>query len=284
MGLLEFTKDVRYRIRIFDNGNFIQSAEVPDKGQRSIKMTVHKEWFGLGEKTKLEFMINPEIKPKVFQGKIMEIDFDIRDSVQLADLLDIAPDLVYSINEKYRNKKGMEREREQVINAEFDIKDALEGDDKKSNPLSDTITKIPQEEEDEEDDRAIDTLIRGAKAVGEILPNIPLIGRISTVPENKKEQNIQKCLELCAQHPKLLYWLPKYLKIEPEIHAIVSQSRIYRTGIMPSYYFAQSGAQIAEKVLARPKEQTGWQQVALIGIVVLAVIIVFGLMVWLLKG
>lgn len=277
MGIMESFKDVRYRIRIFDHDNFLMSAEAPDKGQRYITATVHKSGFaGLGEKTKLAFMINPAIKPKIFNGKIMEIDFDIRDSVQLGDLIDVVPDLVYEINKNYKMDQGKKNENGKTIDADFTIK---------KNPGEQDLPPIPKDpltEEEEEDYRALDDLLKRVNDLKAISPFLPVVRSLTS--EEKKQANVIKCLELAEQHPKLLYWLPKYLKIEPEIHQLVSQSLIYRVGVQPSYYTAQSGAMIAEKMLARPKESTGWQQVVIYGLIIIGVLGSLGLVIWLLKG
>jgi hypothetical protein len=281
MVLPEYFKDVRYRVRIFDNSIFLMSAEVPDKGQRKFTMTVHKTMLGLGESTKLDFMLNPDIKPKIF-GKVFEVDFDIRDSVQLGDLLDIAPELVYEINNNYRKYKTLKENQESVINADFDVNDDL------TDPMpAETIAVKPPKplaDEEEDEDRLIDTVIKGVKDIAATAPYMPVLGKIIKTPEDQKQESIEKCLTLCAKHPKLLYWLPQHLKIGPEVHAIVSQSRIYRTGVIPSYYHAQSGAMIAEKVLARPKEQTGWQQVALYAVLIIGIVGTIGIIAWLLHG
>lgn len=285
MGILEGFKDVRYRIRIFDNGNFIMSAEVPDKGQRNINVTVHQAMFGIGEKTRLAFQINPKIKPKIFEGKIMEVDFDIRDSTQLGDLLDVCPELVYEIDKNYKKSDWYKKlkgvvEDDEILNADFTVssekKEFIE------------VQDLTADQEEEEEKRPIDTVINGIKEAGEILsnaaPHLPIAERVFKVPDQKKAENIKKCMTLIANHPKLLYWLPGYLKIEPEITAIVSQSRIYRAGIQPSYYIAQTGAMIAEKILTRPKEQTGYQQIILVIAFLLFIIIIIGLIAWLLHG
>lgn len=286
MGILEGFKDVRYRIRIFDNGNFIMSAEVPDKGQRNINVTVHQAMFGIGERTRLAFQINPKIKPKIFEGKIMEVDFDIRDSTQLGDLLDVCPELVYEIDKNYKKSewykklKGVVDEDNEILNADFTVS----SEKKEFIEVQDLTADL----EEEEDKRPIDTVINGIKEAGEIItnaaPHLPLTEKVFKVPDEKKAENIRKCMKLIANHPKLLYWLPGYLKIEPEITAIVSQSRIYRAGIQPSYYIAQTGAMIAEKILTRPKEQTGYQQIIIIIAVLLFIIIIVGLIAWLLHG
>ena len=76
----------------------------------------------------------------------------------------------------------------------------------------------------------------------------------------------------------MLYLLPHEFKIDQEVRAICAQTVIGRTGVIPSYYTAQSNAPIAEKVLQRPQIKTGWEQVVLIlgviiGFLILAALI-----------
>ena len=271
MGLFEFTKGVRYRIRIFDNNIFIMSAEVADKGQRKFEVTVHKGTLGFGEKVKLAFMLNPKIKPKIFDGKIFEVDFDMRDSVQMGDLMDIAPEVVREVNEVfYKQRLAENRKEEDVVDAEYSVKnvdDLFEDEPPKTTPKpADEI------EFEDEDKRIIDTILNTGK---DTINAVTGLRKLKQVEGKDKKQKIQELFNLAARHPKLLYWLPGRIDIEPEITALVSQSMIYRTGIQPSYYIAQSNAMISEKTLARPKEQTGWQQVvmmAVIGVMILGVL------------
>lgn len=275
MGLFESFKPVRYRIRIFDNDNFLMSAEVPDKGQRRIEVVVHKKLIG-GEKVKLAFMLNPKIRPKIFQGKIFEVDFDIRDSTQLGDLFDIAPDIVRDLNESLYNKlKNKQDKDDGVVNADFTIKAS---DPDIANTADDPLFQENDiDPEPSEDARVIDTILETTKDT---------IGAVKGVSQFKKsegkdrQQLAQDLLLLARKHPKILYWLPDMLDIGPEIKALVSQSKIYRVGIQSSYYIAQSNALISEKTLTRPKEQKGmWDAImpiAVIGIIgVVLIVVVF---------
>jgi hypothetical protein len=68
------------------------------------------------------------------------------------------------------------------------------------------------------------------------------------------------------------------------VHAIVSQSRIFKVGVDPTYYNKQSGAQISEKMLAKPKEAKGWQDVVIMAIAVMGILGTIALIAWLLHG
>jgi len=278
MGLFEFTKGVRYRIRIFDNNNFIMSADVPDKGQRKFEVTVHKGTLGFGEKIKLAYMLNPKIKPKIFDGKIFEVDFDIRDSVQLGDLMDIAPEVVKEVNETfYKQRLSENRLKDDIQDAEYSVKNADDLFEESEKPV--TPPKPAIELEEEEDARIIDTIFTAGK---DTINAVNGLTKLKQVEGKDKNQKIQDLLNLAARHPKLLYWLPGRIEIEPEITSLVSQSMIYRTGIQPSYYIAQSNAMISEKTLARPKEQTGWQQVVMMAIVGVLILGTLGIIAYIL--
>lgn len=269
MSLMEQWKGVRYRVRIFDRGIHIRTLEVPDRGQRKIEVTVKGKTLGiLGEETRLAFMINPEIPPKLFGGFVQEIDFDIRDAAQLSDLLDLIPDFVYGINENYRAIQEM---RESP-----DIEKLAEPAPAEVPVIEPTQpTEAGTEEKPEEENKPLPPppkkpgLIRTGKKLADTL-----LALRNAQFDAEKNRLIRECLELCMIYPKFLYWLPKHLKIEQEIHAICTQSRIKRTGVIPSYYIAQSKAMISEKVLARPPQKQGWQDVILIlGVLVVFVIL-----------
>ncbi len=266
MSLIEKIKGVRYRIRVFDHNLHIRTVEVPDRGQRYINIVViPKNMMIFGEETKLAFMLNHDIPPKIFGGFIMEVDFDIRDSVPLADLVDVIPDLVYEINEnlKESEKAYEEAQKDNSIEALTEAVPALVDDgttEKKEPEKKAPAPKKPG-------------LIPTALKLHRLYQQIK-----SADYESEKRTLIHKCLDICQDHPKLLYWLPQEMKIDQEVKAIVSQSRVKRLGIIPSYYIAQSSAQIAEKVLQRPQTKTGWEQVVLIlgviiGFLILAALI-----------
>lgn len=286
MGLFDFITGgaITYRIRIFDNNMHVLTTEVPDKGQRFVAITVHAKLMGLGEKTRYAFMINPDIKPFVFGGKILELNFDIRDSVPLTDLLDIAPDLVIEINDKYKAHldylKKEEQKKAGQIDAEFTVKEENKIDESLLEEIKEE--KKPDPTPELGDNRPIDTIIRNVKTGAEIAAiAIPYLPGIRKFKEPDTEEKIKIMLDLCNKtpaHRKLLYWLPKYLEIQPEVHEIVSQSMIYRCGVIPAFYKAQTDAQIAEKVLARPKAPEGWQTVVMIGLILVAFVIIVALL------
>jgi hypothetical protein len=266
---------VTYRVRIFDNGIYIKSVKVPNKGQLHFPVTVHAKMAGFGEKTRMEFMLNPKIHPHIFNGNIFEVDFDIRDAVQLGDLLDIDPTLVFEINKKYLD--DVKKKQPQVINADITVNEENKVDDSLLEEEKPAEEKKESEEEVEDEKRPIDTVIETAKTASDIagiaLPYLPVIRKFQT---EKTQEDVTKVLALCAKseaHRKLLYWVPARMNIEPEIHQIVSQTVIYNTGISPSYYKAQSDAPIAEKMMSRPKEARGWQDVVMLALVVLAIIV-----------
>jgi len=272
MSLLEKWKGVRYRARIFDHSLHIITVEVPDRGQRYITLTVKKKMIGIfGDETKLAFMINPDIPPKIFGGFIQELDFDIKDATPMADLLDVVPDLVYEINENYKEiqeAKEAKKKTLQDIIQEIESKPEIE-------PIPEPAP-VPVTEEKEKKEQV--QKIPEPEKPGLITTSKKLMDTLSKlrkeVDGSEKNKLIKECLELCLRYPKLLYWIPRYLKIDQEIHAIVSQSRIKRYGVMPSYYVNQANAMIAEKVLARPAPKPGWQDVIII-IAVFAFIIIF---------
>lgn len=289
MSLLEKMKGVRYRARIFDHNLHISTVEVPDRGQRYITITVRKKTLGIfGDETKLAFMINPDIPPKIFGGFIQELDFDIKDATPLADIVDLIPDLVYEINENY---KLIQEEKEKAI-LEMKEKPGIES------IIEPLPTPAPEETKEEANEGTKETVVpveekieetKESKEVKKPEPPSPkkpgilitssklldILTRLKNEGDGpEKNKTIKECLELCVLYPKLLYWLPKHLKIDQEVHAIVSQSRVKRVGVLPSYYVNQANAMIAEKVLARPAPKPGWQDVIII-IAVFAFIIGF---------
>lgn len=253
MSLLEKMKGVRYRARIFDHKLHIATVEVPDRGQRYITVTVKKKTLGIfGDETKLAFMINPDIPPKLFGGYIQEIDFDIRDSGQLGDLLDIAPDLVYEVNENYR---VIQEERERMKKGS-DIESILE----RIKPV--TALTEPEEGAVKTEPKPVPKKPGLLRTVNKLSDTLEALKHSVDGPD--KNKLIKECLDLCLIYPSWLNWLPKYLKIDQEIHAICSQTKIKRYGVIPSYYIAQSNAMISEKVLARPAQKPGWQDVIIL--------------------
>jgi len=270
MSLLDKMKGVRYRARVFDHNLYLFSVEVPDRGQRYITVTVQKKIIGLfGEEKRIALLINENIHPKLFGGFVQEIDFDIRDAAQLGDLLDVVPDLVYEINQNY--KVIQEVRKDEGMGSLMEPQTVPEVSPA---PTDGTTEK----KEDEKKAPAV------PKKPGLIITSAKMLETISalknTVDGIEKHKIIRECLDLCLLYPKFFYWLPNYLKIDQEVHAIVSQSRIKRVGIIPSYYIAQSNAMIAEKVLARPAAKQGWEQVVIIGIIAAAILGTLGLVVY----
>jgi hypothetical protein len=176
----------------------------------------------------------------------------------MADLLDILPGLPGEIFEKYRATV------EQIEKS--DLPETI-------NPG--LFEDSPGEPEEENEGRGIDTVIDAVKQLAEIssvaIPNLPGFRRL--VKDQPTREKVEKTLEICKKHPKLLNWVPELLDIEEEIKLVVSQSRIIRTGIQPSYYKAQTDAMIAEKVLSRPKVPEGWQTVVIVGLIILCIIV-----------
>jgi hypothetical protein len=258
---------VRYRIRVFDHGLHIKTAEIEDRGQPYITLTVKpKKLMFFGDEVKLAFQINPEIPPKIF-GNLLEVDFDIRDSTQLGDLLDITPDLVFQVNEGY--KKIYETKKlfaESKTDEEFLVNFS---EPQATSPETPTTPPKKDEDDDEVPAKKIVLGIQDSIRVMQILKDLK--NQDATQAEKKKK--IEEALALCTKHPKLLYWLPKRLNIGQEIHAIVSQSRIERVGIKPSSYTAEVNSRHVEKTLARPKEGNEmWNTILIIAVMAIAVV------------
>lgn len=297
---------MQYRIRVFDHGHHIKTATVPNRGQDRITLIVKSKDYGFfGDEVKLAFMINPEIPPHYF-GNIAEIDFDIRDATQLADLMDICPDLVYELNEQFAETYSAliksKKEKDNVIEAEFTEKTEKkrEEEEKEFADALDALTDpVPTKTEitpqdpltpTEETLKKIPGVMTATKIAEEIasvpkniktnLKGVKILSEIEKAGESEKNEKIRKALEFCSEpgNQKCLRWLPKYLKIEPEIMAIISQMELDGVGISPSYYIKQSTAEISEKMFARPKTPEDWKTTAIIiiGIIAVTGIVVFG--------
>jgi hypothetical protein len=253
---------MKYRIRVFDHGHFITKAEVPDRGQDNIKLVVKKKDFMLfGEEVKLQFMINPEIRPFIF-GNVMEINFDIRDSTQLADIFDYYPDLVRQINgplyeQLSKEKKGGDHP---VQDAEFTEKTEKEGEEKKEEPVIDPLNELLEEEVIEEEEQEESA---GVKAINYARDNIKAILKLNDISRAKESEIrtelVRQAFVFAEEHPKSLRWLPRYLHVEPEVTAIVAQTELDGVGIRPMYYTRQSSAEITEKMFQRPKAPEDWK-------------------------
>lgn len=253
---------VRYRIRVFDHGLHIKTAEIEDRGQPYITLVVKpKKLMLFGEEVKLAFQINPDIPPKIF-GNILEVDFDIRDSTQLGDLLDITPDLVFQVNEGYQKiYESKKLWKESKTDEEF-IMNFTE-------PAPDS-SPTPTKTDDDDEETPAKKIVLGIQDSIRVMQILKELKKVDSSQAEKKKK-IEEALNLCTKHPKLLYWLPKRLNIGQEIHAIVSQSRIERVGIKPSSYTAEVNSRHVEKTLARPKEGNEmWNTILIIAVMAIA--------------
>jgi hypothetical protein len=295
---------MQYRIRVFDHGFHIKTATVPNRGQDRITLTVKGKDFGLfGEEIKLAFMINPAIPPRIY-GNIMEIDFDVRDATQLGDIMDICPDLVYELNEEFaKTYESLIRNKNNVLDAEFTEKTQTEGE-KEEKELDDILNALtdPLPPKDNDPEKTLSPLeekfekipgVKGATRIAESIAEVPgnikknrkarkMLADIEASKDHEKNEKIRKALIFCSLpgNQKCLRWLPKRLKIEPEVMAIVSQMELDGVGISPMYYIKQGAAEISEKMLTRPKSPEDWKTTAIIiiGIIGALGIVMFGLM------
>lgn len=291
-----------YRIRVFDHGHYIKGATVPNRGQDRINLVVKgKDYFFFGEEVKLAFMINQDIPPKIF-GNIMEIDFDVRDATQLADLFDLCPTLVYQINENLFNTlKAMNKDKKNVLDAEFTEKTETQketqgksrnilDDPEKIAALTDPVPEEPPKKELSDLEKTaekipgvkqivktIDAVAYSTHALTANLRGVKLLNQIHWQDDNDEKQLLmKKLLAFCSipENQKCLRWLPKRLDIEPEIFAVVSQIELDGVGINPMYYIKQSAAEISEKMLQRPRPADDWKTSA---IYIIGMLLAFGL-------
>jgi hypothetical protein len=292
MGLISNLRgNIKYRIRIFHDNYHIKTVTVKAKGQRFVTVIVENPLIGLKEK--LAFMVPHDIKPFVFQGKFLEFNYDIRDATPLSELTDLFPDFIHNLNEDIKTLLPETIKTENLTDDFFEEKptviDAVvtditepkkeevkteEGDQeqKPAEPQSELqpepiTTEIIKKEGTVK--KAITSAVKVTKDSGTLLKEMI---RLHLTDDSKTKDKVKKVMDICARHPTLLYWLPKAMKIDKEIYSLVSAKAIYRTGIMPSYYAAQSGALISEKVLERPKEQPSWITVALVGVIGIVII------------
>lgn len=279
------TQGMTYRIRVFDHGHHVKTATVKNRGQDRVELVVKPKDYGfLGTDTKLAFIINPDIKPRYF-GNIMEIDFDVRDSTQLADIFDFCPDLVKSLNQQYYDTVMALRQgsKNNVVEAEFTEKEEKESEETSQTDDDPALTALTDPEEPKEKP------IPQPGLGDTILLNIEGYRRLEEIrkaPELERQELVLKCLEFCSRpgNEKCLRWLPKHLHIDPEVTAIVSQTELDGVGIRPMYYIKQSAAEISEKMLARPKMAEDWKTTALYIIGILGVLTIFAFMVWKVTG
>jgi hypothetical protein len=289
---------MKYRIRVFDHGHHIKTATVKNRGQESINLVVKpKDYYFLGDEVKLAFMINPEILPKYF-GNVAEIDFDVRDSTQLGDLFDLCPDLVSRLNRQIFETQTAIR-KTNVLEAEFTEKTEKKGEETEpgisdsslialTDPVPEKIEpKLPEKSDLEKKVENIPGVRQMTHTLDVItsIPhnvhtNIQAINRMIDLQyitdDVKKQEMIRETLKFCEQpgNQKCLRWLPKYLHIDPEITAIVSQMELDGVGIMPMYYVKQSGAEIAEKILQRPKVQEDWKIMLVYAAIALGILMI----------
>jgi hypothetical protein len=273
MGLLSNFKGIKYRLRIFHDNYHIKTVSVNAKGQRFVTVLVENPL--IGQKEKIAFMIPHDIKPFVFQGKELEYNFDIRDACPISDLMDIYPHFIHDLNEDLKILFSQE-EKKTIIEAEIKKVEEIKGVEPGST-LESIIAEISKpKEEPKKEDGIVQTVTKKVESAGKVTKDsgalFKEIVRLHLVDDSGKREKVKKIMDLCAKHPKLYYWLPAAMNIDKEVMSLVSAKAIYRAGIMPSYYAAQSGALISEKVLERPKEQPSWITVAIIALVVIFVL------------
>lgn len=260
MGFIGDMKGMQYRIRIFDNGYHIKTIKIKARGQKFVTANLDNALLG-GNKTKLAFMIPTGIRPLVFKGKEMEFSYDIRDAVPMGDLTELVPDLVSGLSSDVHKILP-----DRVIDADF-------------TPYEEEPVSVSSEEESSVSQQVNETektpaqkIKKGAKTALNVTKDagslIKIVAQLNLSDEDNelKANTIKKVLDLCARYPKALYWLPEMAGIGQEIQAIVSAKAIYAVGISPSYYAAESTAQISEKVLARPNPKKDWMDVVIMAI------------------
>lgn len=278
MGLISNMRGIKYRIRIFHDNYHIKTVTVKAKGQRFVTVLVENPL--IGHKEKLAFMVPYDIKPFVFQGKFLEFNYDIRDATPLSDLTDLYPDFIHDLNEDIKTLlpenfmiEDLYEEKPVVIDAVVtELPDSKKEEVKTEEPDAAAPQTDPQPEpitteivkKEGTVKKAVASTVKVTKDSGTLLKEMI---RLHLADDAEKRKTVKKVVDICARHPKCFAWLPKAMKIDKEIYSIVSAKAIYRTGIMPSYYAAQSGALISEKVLERPKEQPSWITVALVGVI-----------------
>jgi hypothetical protein len=283
MGLISNLRGIKYRIRIFHDNYHIKTVTVKAKGQRFVTVLVENPL--IGHKEKLAFMIPHDIKPFVFRGTQLEFNFDIRDATPLSDLTDLYPDFIHDLNEdlktlflpKEQSPKD-QYENQIVIDADIIKFDQKKPEEEAKSRLDSIITEITKKKEEPEQaktetvKKTVESAVQVTKDSTELLKEIV---RLHLGDDIQKRDKIKKITNICGRYPKLLYWLPGAMDLDKEVYSLVSAKAIYRTGIMPSYYAAQSGALISEKVLERPKEQPSWITVALVGVIGIIIIAMF---------
>lgn len=274
MGLIANLRGIRYKIRIFHDNYHVKTVTVRAKGQRFITVLVENPI--IGKKEKLAFMIPHDIKPFVFRGSELEYNFDIRDATPLKDLTDLYPDFVHDLSEDLKTlfppkKNTIEDlyEDDMVVDADFIKIDSEKEEPKKEEPEQKPTEPLSEQAKTVIVKKKVESAVQVTKDSTNLLKEII---RLHLADDVKKRDKIKEIMNICARYPKLLYWLPSAMNLDKEIYSLVSAKAIYRTGIMPSYYAAQSGALISEKVLERPKEAPSWITVALVGIIIFGIV------------
>lgn len=280
MGLIANIRGIRYKIRIFHDNYHIKTVTARAKGQRFVTVLVENPI--IGKKEKLAFMIPHDIKPFVFGGRDLEFNYDIRDATPLSDLTDLYPDFVHDLNEDIKTlflpeNHTMEDlyENRIVIDADIIKFDPGKEEPKKENPEqkpSESPEPQPGPAKDGIVKKKVESAVQVTKDSANLLKEMV---RLHLTDDITKRDEIKKIMAICSRYPKLLYWLPGALDLDKDILSLVSAKGIYRIGVMPSYYAAQSGALISEKVLERPKEQPSWITVALVGVIGIIVLGMF---------
>jgi hypothetical protein len=274
-------RGIKYRIRIFHDNYHIKTVTVKAKGQRFVTVLVENPL--IGHKEKLAFMVPHDIKPFVFRGTELEFNYDIRDATPLSDLTDLYPDFIHDLNEDIKTLlpenfllEDLFEEKPVVIDAVVtEIPDPKKEENKTEQEPEDAAPKTESQpqpapvtteivKKEGTVKKTVASAVKVTKDSGTLLKEMI---RLHLADDAEKRKKVKKIMDICAQHPKLLYWLPSAMKIDKEIYSLVSAKRIKRGGVMPSYYAAQSGALISEKVLERPKEQPSWITVALVGVI-----------------
>lgn len=252
------SKSLQYRIRIFDNYNHLKTVHFKVTGQKYVTVIVDSPLFG--EKTKMAFMIPPDVKPFNFGGKELEYNYDVREATPLSSITNICPNLILELNEDL--EQLLPEEGHITIPAEF-------------TPFEEEPKTSPTEEDetDDEEESTVNENIAAAKEkIGEVVKVtsdasnlIKILAYLKlTNNQNPDRKQVKNIFAICAKYPALLYWIPDYLDLNVPVRAIISAIPQYRVGVSSSYFAAQSGAMISEKVLQRPKEKMGLETVILV--------------------
>lgn len=253
MGLL--SRGLEYRIRIFDNYNYIKTVNFKVTGQQFVTVIVDSPLFG--EKVKMAFEIPPKVKPYNFAGKELEYNYDVREAAPLSSIASMCPDLVLELNEDLNQL--LPDEEHITIPADFT---PFEGEEPEK-----------QQEDVEEKPADNENLAAAKERIGEVVKvtsdasNLIKVLAYLKLTNNQNPELRKKVKDLfliCAKYPTFLYWLPHYLDLDMPVTAIVSAIPQYRVGLSASYFAKQSSAMISEKVLERPKEKMGLETVILV--------------------